>query len=615
MNTIRGRILIAFLVLFLLIGPFIFFAFNSLKKIDNAKSLRESVAVFDANRLKADNEFFNILDFDTKVDSFYVEKSTSAVRRYHQYIENSKNALGEVELAKSSSEVSIDNQLKKISKDLDDLNSKIIHVFGLVQQQGFRNFGTIGKMRQYVHKLESDAKDVSLAEILQMRRREKDFFLRNDYKYVEELNTHTNEILNRLTSNPNADKNTLEQLRGYQENFNLVVHLKREIGDADSGMIHEIKTINTNLNAKINRLYQTVDQDSERMIGSLRSYLAVFLAITLIFAILSAFVFSGYIARPIKKLVNDMDSIAQNNFEGQIEFNKDSKTARFDEIDKLTSTYNGLVDKIRKQIKSLNEKNQSLSNLNGLLVESENELKEASRIKDKFFSIISHDLRGHAGNVLSLAKLLKEDNGELADDEKGIFIKYISDASQNLQLLLDNLLNWAKTQMNDHNISKRMFNINNTIEKNVGLFRENALRKNIAIQHTVKELPHVYADKNMIDFVVRNLLSNALKFTRAGDTITIDVVENEQHLEVRVKDTGVGMTQHQREALLKSTKDNATTRGTDNEQGTGLGFAICKDFILRNNGSIQIESEVDKGSVFSFTVPTNLNKDSILKVS
>ncbi|MEM6864416.1 MAG: HAMP domain-containing sensor histidine kinase, partial [Bacteroidota bacterium] len=355
-----------------------------------------------------------------------------------------------------------------------------------------------------------------------------------------------------------------------------------------------------------------VDADSELMIGSIKSYLVLFFTITVLFAILSAFVFSRHIAKPIRTLISDMDSIVQNNFEGHLE---KKKSLRITEIDRLTGTYNGLVDKIRNQINTLSEKNKILHSLNGKLVQSENELKEASRIKDKFFSIISHDLRGHTGNVLSLANILKEDKEELGPEEKKVFVKYLSDASQNLQLLLDNLLNWAKSQMNDHDVSKRSFDIFEIIDKNTELFKENALRKNIKIKHTPKQVAKAYADKNMIDFVVRNLLSNALKFTKSGDTITLDVKEDESHLKVKIKDTGIGMTSKQKEALINSTKENSSTPGTENEEGTGLGFAICKDFIKRNNGVISIESKEGKGSTFTFTVPTNLTRDSILRVS
>ncbi|MEM9076023.1 MAG: HAMP domain-containing sensor histidine kinase [Bacteroidota bacterium] len=612
MNTIRGRVLIAFLLLFLLIGPFLLFAFNSLKKIDNAKTLRESVAVFDGNRLKADNKFFQVLDFDTKRDEFYLEKSSKYLKEYKIYIKNSKKALEDIRAANYNTNNTVDQRLRRITKDLDELNFNIIQVLNLIQKKGFRNFGLVGEMRRSIHQLETEAKGIELTEILQIRRREKDFFLRKDATYIKELNTLCGDIRKRLKEDPEADMITIELLNGYQKNFNAITKLDRKIGDGNSGLIQEIQEVQTKLNTNTAALYTLVDVDSELMIGSIKSYLVLFFTITMLFAILSAFVFSSHIAKPIKTLISDMDSIVQNNFEGKL---KKPKSLKITEIDKLTGTYNGLVDKIRKQINTLSEKNKTLHSLNGKLVESENELKEASRIKDKFFSIISHDLRGHTGNVLSLANILKEDANELGEQEKKMFVKYLSDASQNLQLLLDNLLNWAKSQMNDHEVSKRAFNIFNVIENNVELFKENALRKGITISHPSKEVSNAYADKDMIDFVVRNLISNALKFTESGDSITVEVVEEEDHLKVKVKDTGIGMSEKQRKALLDSKKENLSTKGTDNEEGTGLGFAICKDFIKRNDGMIFIESKEGEGSTFSFTVPTNLTRESILRVS
>jgi len=253
--------------------------------------------------------------------------------------------------------------------------------------------------------------------------------------------------------------------------------------------------------------------------------------------------------------------------------------------------------------------------VNRVLKRQKVSLERLNETKDKFFSIISHDLRGHTGNVLSLANILKEDKDKLEEKEKELFVKYLSDASQNLQLLLDNLLNWAKSQMNDHTLSKKSFNMGKVVQKNVQLFKENALRKNIAIVFEEKDIPRVYADKDMMDFVIRNLLSNALKFTSKGDQIFIEISENEDHLAITVRDTGVGMSKKQIQSLLLSAKENKSTKGTDNEEGTGLGFAICKDFVDRNNGEFRIESKPNQGSSFTFTVPTTLTTESILKVS
>ena len=222
MNTIRGRVLIAFLLLFLLIGPFLLFAFNSLQKIDNAKTLRESVAVFDGNRLKADNKFYQILDFDTKQDAFYLEKSSKYLKEYQAYIKYSKDALENIRKANYNSNNTANQRLKRITKDLDELNFKIVQVFGLIQKKGFRNFGIIGEMRRSIHQLEKEAIGIELAEILQIRRHEKDFFLRKDEVYAKELNHLCDSILRRLINTPETDMLTLELLNGYQKNFNLM---------------------------------------------------------------------------------------------------------------------------------------------------------------------------------------------------------------------------------------------------------------------------------------------------------------------------------------------------------------------------------------------------------
>lgn len=147
---------------------------------------------------------------------------------------------------------------------------------------------------------------------------------------------------------------------------------------------------------------------------------------------------------------------------------------------------------------------------------------------------------------------------------------------------------------------------------NISLFNENAKRKGVAIYYEKSILPKAYADKDMIDFVIRNLLSNALKFTSEGDSIEFVVEEIKDILKIHLKDTGVGMTPDQVNTLLYATGESFTTVGTSNEKGSGLGLSICKDFITRNGGKIEITSEKRKGTTFTFSIPTSLTKETIL---
>ncbi len=608
-NSIRGRILLAFLILFVLIVPFLIFAYLSLEKIDNVKELKHEIIVFDANRLKAANKFSKIIDYDSKLDSFYTAKLTKNIQDYNTYIAEAKKNLQNIKKYQDDRSVVFKKRLDKVEVHFNQFDRDVKIIIKMKQEKGFRDFGLIGKMREYVHSLESNPTNISLAEILMLRRREKDFFLRNDPYYVSKLNEEAEIIHQRLSNNGESAQEALDIIKKYQNTFNDIVLLENRIGNENEGAFYDLRITNSKLEKQVDNLYGLVDQNSKLFLGSIRLYLIIFFGITILFGVLFVFIFSSSMSRPIKRLIKNMDSISSKNFAGdeRLKININTK-----ELKKLTSTYDELVAKIRSQIQSLNNNNSELEKLNDKLVESETELKDALKLKDKFFSIISHDLRGHSGNVLTLANMLKDSDNKSDEEEKEIFIQYMADAAQNLQMLLDNLLNWAKSQMNDHTVIKRSFDLNAVIEKNIHLYNENALRKKVDIRFQNQEIVKAYADKDMIDFVIRNLLSNALKFTKQGDFISFGLEKIGNTATVKITDSGVGMTQDQVDILLDSEKEGFTRPGTENEEGTGLGLPICRDFIKRNGGSFEIESKVNEGTTFTFTTPTSLTRESIL---
>lgn len=610
MRTIRGRILLSFLILAVLTAPILTFSFKSIKKVNDAKDLREKVAIFNVNRLKAFNAFSNIKDYDFKKDSFYYEKETANTKKFHKNIQEGKLGLKEIKSRLQSDREKVKERLTDLSESMDSIENNITLVLSLQQTRGFDDFGMEGKMRKNIHRLETDVEEISLAEILSLRRREKDFFLRGDLKYVDLLNEEYHIITSRIKQKAGPNSATIQILDDYQKMFNQIVQLEASIGNEEKGLLFEIARLNNDMDSETSILYDIVSEDYQLLLNSITSYLFLFLALTTVFIIIFAFVFSNHIAKPLNQLIDDMAKLAKDGFKGKKQLKSDHNIV---EIEQLTQSCNEVVFKIRRQIEKLSKTNFELNEVNFKLIESENELKEAAKLKDKFFSIISHDLRGHTGNVLSLAQILNQDL-TISDKEKSVFTKYLIDSSQNLQLLLDNLLNWAKSQMNDHEMSKRSFAISNLITKNIGLYQENAMRKGIKINYEQSLNAKAYADKDMIDFVIRNLLSNALKFTTTGDSITFSISEKDNYLAIHIKDTGVGMTPEQIQKLKNDEDDSFTTEGTDNEKGTGLGFSICKDFVSRNGGKISIESEKGKGSEFTFTVPTSLTREVILNI-
>ena len=240
--------------------------------------------------------------------------------------------------------------------------------------------------------------------------------------------------------------------------------------------------------------------------------------------------------------------------------------------------------------------------LNQQLAESELHLQKLNLTKDKFFSLIAHDLRGPLGTLSGLTEILDEDAEEM-DKESIIEIsKDIHQISKNTISLLNNLLTWASIQIGKIETSKENFNINEVVDGVQELLNENLNKKNILFLNEIPDDVHVYADKNMVSSVMRNLIHNAIKFTHANGHITTSSEINNGHVSIFVNDTGVGIPE-ENIAKLFEIGSKITTYGTANEVGTGLGLILTKEFIDKNNGSIQVKSQIGKGTIFTINLP------------
>ncbi len=236
------------------------------------------------------------------------------------------------------------------------------------------------------------------------------------------------------------------------------------------------------------------------------------------------------------------------------------------------------------------------------LLESENKLREANAAKDKFFSIIAHDLRNPFNAVIGFSNLLRENISEFDINEISEYIGYINDSAINAYTLLGNLLDWARSQTNSIQFKPEAVNISDIIHSTLVILSGEATKKSITLSNQITPDSLVLADNNMVSTVFRNLISNAIKFTRTGGLITIFSCLCNGFYEFTVEDNGVGIQQKDLEKLFRiDTK--VYTKGTAEESGTGLGLILCKEFIEKNNGTIRVESEPGKGSRFIFTLP------------
>ena len=247
---------------------------------------------------------------------------------------------------------------------------------------------------------------------------------------------------------------------------------------------------------------------------------------------------------------------------------------------------------------------------------SEAKLKDLNATKDKFFSIIAHDLRSPFNGILGFSNLLKEDAYELNPETIIEYGDLINKAALQVFRLLDNLLNWARVQQGHLAYNPTPFALKEISREVIELMVENANTKRITVKDNIPEGLMVTADIDMLKSVVRNLVSNAIKFTPPNGNIELDAVEHDQKVEISVKDSGKGIPVDSIDKLF-NIDTNFSTRGTAGEEGTGLGLILTKEFIEKHNGKVWAESKEGQGSVFHFTIPANniAEKDELYKIS
>jgi signal transduction histidine kinase/ligand-binding sensor domain-containing protein len=271
-------------------------------------------------------------------------------------------------------------------------------------------------------------------------------------------------------------------------------------------------------------------------------------------------------------------------------------------LTKQAAEFNETNTLLEERQQKIEEQTEELMTHKENLEEANTHLEELNSTKDKFFSIIAHDLKNPFNTILGFSELLNERYKELPEEKKQRYLEVIFSSSKNIYNLLENLLQWARTQTDKIAFEPIVFNLKQLVEQNINLLKDNITTKNINIKHKITDSCDVYADRNMINTVIRNLLTNAIKFTHSGGDIAINSLRKDGHIEISIKDSGIGMSAEETEKIFR-VDANFSRNGTDGETGTGLGLILCKEFIIKNGGKIWVESTPGKGSRFLFTLP------------
>lgn len=304
-------------------------------------------------------------------------------------------------------------------------------------------------------------------------------------------------------------------------------------------------------------------------------------------------------------------------------------TAKSEIEDIITGFKQGAVDYITKPFKSeevlirlkthlqlrasraqLREKNAELEQLNKQLIETRaiikedaNRLKALNAEKDRFFSIIAHDLRGPLSGSMGLAEVLSKNARELSIDEIAEYSSALFSSTSDMYKLLLNLLDWARLQMGLVNYKPIAVDAAVLIQEGLSMYEGVAKEKQLVVKQNLEENLVFFVDENMIKSVMRNLISNAIKFTPKSGTITINAYKSANDAgTIEVIDTGIGIPLHMQNKLFRL-DENVSRSGTEGEESTGIGLLLSRDIVEKNKGLLTFESEEDRGSVFRAELP------------
>ena len=249
-------------------------------------------------------------------------------------------------------------------------------------------------------------------------------------------------------------------------------------------------------------------------------------------------------------------------------------------------------------------------NIENELKKNETEMKALNTTKDKLFSIIAHDLRGPVGTSADLLEVMMENYTSLSDEEQLKMLEILKNSAKSTFNLLETLLNWTIIQTGNLVFKPEFFSLTGCIESIVENMNPSAFSKSILLSFNPEQELFVYADRNMMQTILRNLIGNAIKYTSRGGSIVVNAINKNNNPEISIADNGVGMDEETRKNLFVLNRQNSKY-GTENEKGTGLGLILCKEFIEKHRGRLIVESELGKGSTFTFDIPKIFNQPDV----
>jgi signal transduction histidine kinase len=274
------------------------------------------------------------------------------------------------------------------------------------------------------------------------------------------------------------------------------------------------------------------------------------------------------------------------------------------------ASYTAIAIENTKALEQIELHREEIESQRDNIIEKNKELNILNTTKNKFFSIIAHDLRSPFSSILGFSDVLLNKHDTYNSEEREKIIQHIKKGTESAYALMENLFTWAMSQSEKVKFLPKEYNLRDVTDEVIETLTSFAQNKNIDLLNKIDPVILIYADDNMLRTILRNLISNSVKYSHKNSSISVSAKKNNKGVYLEVSDTGIGMTKAQKEKLF-SLDINISSPGTDNELGSGLGLLLCKEFIEKHNGEITVESNPGQGSTFSFFLPDKINDEQI----
>ncbi len=584
LNSIRSRMLSGFLFLTLLIICVAAVSIYMLDRTNRIISLRSRISQLEITTLsllKNDNDFFdletiNLSYFETR-ESAYLEKRDSLKslidQSTHEIIAQSKNG--------------IVASLHQIDSALNRYNQKFQLLESLLYQKGFKDYGLEGQMRYHAHKLEEPHYQLDLYKVLSLRRNEKDFFLRHELVYIQNVNQIAHDFIDELRKNEAAQRMALFHLEQYIQRFNELAEIQIQIGlNSKDGLRSELNILSDHLAQSYFSLSKYSDEVSIAAQMKVRVFFLLVVAGAVVFSLISGYWISKRLSYPIAKLSKIMSNVVGSK---KYAYSSLSIESAAEEINTLTQSFTLLIRETEAQMNKVKSKSRQLKGRNL-------ELKKLNRELDSFIYSTAHDLRSPLTSLLGLLNIMKYDNQQ---ESLKPHMQMMENAIYRMEDFIDQIVGYSK--------NKRLAVQTSSIDFSqllAEVFDSHQFVPGAALirhQIDVKQKTPFYSDRARLLIIFNNLISNAIRyadFTKAEPFIRVHIAIEQEEATISFADNGIGIGPEHVDKIF-----NMFYRASTSSKGSGLGLFIFKETIMKLRGLVSVESKLGEGTSFFIQLP------------